>query len=186
MTPPGAGAVPLRTARLTLVAADATHLRAELEARDALGALLGAEVPASWPPGEYDRAAQEYFLARAEADGDAAVGWLGWYAVRDADDAHPATVIGAAGYMGPPSSEGVVEIGYSLTPEWRGHGYATELATALAARAAAHAGVRRVVAHTSDANPASIAVLTRAGFVREGPGAEPDSVCFVFAGAAPR
>lgn len=183
---PDAGPAPLRTARLTLVAADAAHLRAELAARDALGALLGAEVPASWPPGEYDRAAQEYFLTRTEAEGDAVAGWLGWYAVRDADDAHPATVVGAGGYLGPPSDEGVVEIGYSLTPEWRGRGYATELAAALAARAAAHPGVRCVVAHTGDANPASIAVLTRAGFVREGPGAEPDSVRFVFHGTAPR
>jgi RimJ/RimL family protein N-acetyltransferase len=185
MTPPDERPATLRTARLTLVPADATHLRAELAARDALGALLGAEVPASWPPGEYDRAAQEYFLARLEEGGDALVGWLGWYAVRDADDATPATVVGAGGYFGPPDADGVVEIGYSLTPEWRGRGYATELATALATRVAALPGVRRVVAHTGDANPASIAVLTRAGFVREGPGAEPGSVRFVFRGAAP-
>jgi RimJ/RimL family protein N-acetyltransferase len=174
----------LRTARLTLVPATAAHLRAELAAPAQLGALLGADVPASWPPGEYDRGAQEYFLARSEEGGDAVVGWLGWYAVRDADDVSPATVVGAGGYFGPPSPDGIVEIGYSMTPEWRGHGYAGELATALVARAMALPGVRSVVAHTSDANPASIAVLTRAGFVREGPGAEPGSVRFVHGGAA--
>jgi ribosomal-protein-alanine N-acetyltransferase len=174
---------PMQTARLTLVPATAEHVRAELASRAELAAMLGAEVPASWPPGEYDRGAQEYFLARLEEGGDALVGWLGWYAVRHADDAAPATVVGAGGYFGPPDDDGGVEIGYSMTPEWRGRGYARELVAALVAHAAALPGVRRVVAHTTDANPASIAVLERAGFVRDGVGAEPGSVRFVHAPA---
>jgi RimJ/RimL family protein N-acetyltransferase len=175
---------PLRTPRLRLVPATAAHVRAELAEPPRLHALLDAEVPASWPPGEYDRGAQEFFLAQLEAGGDAVVGWYGWYAVRAADADGPAAVVGAGGYFGPPTADGVVEIGYSMTPEWRGRGYATELARALAARAAAFPGVRTVIAHTTDANAASVAVLARSGFVRVGAGAEPDSVRFVYRGHA--
>ena len=52
----------IRTERLDLVAATLTHIQAELESATALGRLLEAEVPSSWPPGEYDEPAQRYFL----------------------------------------------------------------------------------------------------------------------------
>ena len=69
----------LDTPRLTLVPGTAALLRSELEGHAAFAALLAAEVPPSWPPGEYDRDAQEFFLAQLESGGDAAVGWFGWY-----------------------------------------------------------------------------------------------------------
>jgi RimJ/RimL family protein N-acetyltransferase len=171
-------AAPLRTRSLLLVPASAAHVRAELEGRDRLGALLGATVPPSWPPGEYDRAAQEYFLGCLTTAGSAGVGWYGWYAVRRHDREHEATVVGGGGYFGPPGADGAVEIGYSVCPEWRGRGYAAEMAGALAAHAAAQPGVARVIAHTSATNPASIAVLERVGFAMAGPGAEAGTLRF--------
>lgn len=173
-------AVPLRTPRLTLVPATAAHVAAELAGHDAFAAYLGADVPTSWPPGEYDEPAQRYFLdclIRDEADG---VGWYGWYAVRPSDAEAPATVVAGGGFFGPPSAEGVVELGYSVCPEWRGRGYATELAAALAAHAVRQPSVTRVVAHTTAANPASVRVLERSGFVPAGPGTEPGTLCFAF------
>jgi RimJ/RimL family protein N-acetyltransferase len=166
------------TARLDLVAATLAHVEAELEGADRLAALLGARVPEGWPPGEYDRSAQEYFRERLAEGGAAVVGWLGWYAVRRADGAAPALLVGAGGYLGPPSPAGEVEIGYSLLPEARGRGYAVELARFLVDRALAHPGVSRVVAHTDAANAASVAVLERAGFRAAGGGAEPGSLRF--------
>jgi RimJ/RimL family protein N-acetyltransferase len=171
-------ATPLRTARLTLLPASAAHVRAELASHDEFAGLVGAAVPASWPPGEYDEGAQRYFLDRLTEAGDGGVGWFGWYAVRAADALAPATVVAGGGYFGPPSDDGVVEIGYSVCDEWRGRGYATELAGALAAHAAAQPGVTRVIAHTTAANPASIAVLERCGFIHVGPGAEPGTMRF--------
>ena len=159
----------IQTSRLTLIASSPEHLRAELEFPSTLGTLLGAEIPPSWPPGEYDRGAQEFFLARLVESGSEAVGWFGWYAVRRADSLHVATVVGAAGYFGPPSEEGVVEIGYSTCPEWRGRGYATEMARALVEHAAAYPHVTRVVARTNSDNAASVAVLESCGFTREAP-----------------
>lgn len=173
-------AAPFRTSRLTLVPATAALVAAEIEGREAFAAGLGAVVPASWPPGEYDAAAQQYFLARLLAVGTVGVGWYGWYAVRDADSAAPATVVAAGGFHGPPSPDGVVELGYSVCPEWRGRGHAVELVAALAAHAAGQPGVRRVIARTTAANPASVRVLERSCFRAVDGEAEPGSLCFEY------
>jgi [ribosomal protein S5]-alanine N-acetyltransferase len=174
-------ATELRTARLTLLPASALHVQAELAGASVFGALLKAAVPASWPPGEYDEPAQHFFLDCLRTAGDAGVGWYGWYAIRAADTEAPATVVAGGGYFGPPTEEGVVELGYSVCPEWRGRGYATELASELAAHAAGQPGVTRVLAHTTAANPASIRVLERSGFALAGAGTEPGSLCFRYA-----
>ena len=171
-------AAPLRTRSLLLVPASAAHVRAELEGRDRLGALLGATVPTSWPPGEYDRAAQEFSLGCLTTEGPDGVGWYSWYAVRRNDREHEATLVGSGGFCGPPGADGTVEIGYSMCPEWRGRGYAAEMAGALAQHAAAQPGVARVIAHTAASNPASIAVLERVGFALAGPGPEAGTLRF--------
>ncbi len=160
---------PIHTQRLTLIAASPKHIQAELMEPPAIGELLGADVPSSWPPGEYDRAAQKFFLEQLMESGENAVGWFGWYAVRRADVLHPATLVGAAGYFGPPNEAGVVEIGYSLCPEWRGNGLATEMARALVERAAAHALVTSIVARTNSDNAPSVAVLEHCNFARVAP-----------------
>jgi ribosomal-protein-alanine N-acetyltransferase len=152
------------TARMRLIAAQLAHLRTELAEPMQLAALLGVEVPASWPPGEYDRDAIVYFLSQYEIRGPAAIGWYGWYAVRRAEGTSAAKLVGAGGYFGPPSADGTVEIGYSIVDETRGEGYGTELARALTDRALRHPGVRRVIAHVQADNVASHMVLKRAGF----------------------
>src|SRR5262245_8514873 len=113
--------------RLTLIPATPALLLAELADPAQLGAALGAALPEDWPPGEYDRSAAEFFLARLSAGGPEAVGWYGWYAVHRATDDSPATLVAAAGYAGPPGVSGAVEIGYSVAAAWRGQGLATEL-----------------------------------------------------------
>jgi len=152
------------TTRLELVAATLAHVEAELAAPERLAELLAAQIPPSWPPGEYDRNAMEFFRGRLREGGDAVAGWYGWYAIRRAAPGAPAVLVGAAGFLGPPSEDGVAELGYSVAPEHRGRGYATEIARALVRRALGMRGVRRVVAHTTRDNPASVAVLERCGF----------------------
>lgn len=168
----------LRTSRLDLIAATLSHVEAELDAPSRLGSLLGAEVPEGWPPGEYDHDAQEFFRECLERGGDGVVGWYGWYAIRRAEAASPARLVGAGGFLGPPAPEGEVEIGYSLLPQARGQGLATELVRALLEWALTHPEIQRVVAHTAEGNEASAAVLTRAGFSPAGPGAEPGTLRF--------
>ena len=163
----------MRTARLDLVAARLEHLEAELESLERFRDLLRVVVPASWPPGEYDRHAIGYFHDRlAEGDGAVAV-WYVWYAIRRPTDDGPAILVGCGGYFGPPLDDGTVEIGYSVVPEWRRHGFATELVHALTKRAFHVPGVRRILAEVAIENVASIGVLTRCGFCRMGTGREP-------------
>jgi RimJ/RimL family protein N-acetyltransferase len=152
------------TARLRLIAAQIVHLRTELSDPAQLATLLDAEVPASWPPGEYDRDAISYFLSQYELRGADALGWYGWYAVLRPEAPRRALLVGAGGYFGPPGADGTVEIGYSIADEVRGQGYGTELAKALADRALQQAQVRRVIAHVAPDNVASHVVLKRAGF----------------------
>jgi RimJ/RimL family protein N-acetyltransferase len=85
--------------------------------------------------------------------------------------------LAGAGYLGPPA-DGVVEIGYSVVPEARGRGLATEIVQALAVRALAVDGVRKVIAHTLESNTTSQGVLRRAGFNAAGQGAEPGMLRF--------
>jgi RimJ/RimL family protein N-acetyltransferase len=156
----------LETRQLTLVAATPALLDAELESPAHLAALLKAQVEPGWPPGEYDRAAQEFFRRQMEKDGTA--GWLVWYAIRRGTPEYPAVLVGAGGYGGPPDRDGGVEIGFSVLPGWQKRGYATEMARALIENAFSESKVEQVVAHTTEDNTASRRVLEKSGFVMTG------------------
>jgi RimJ/RimL family protein N-acetyltransferase len=168
----------LQSHRLTLVASTLAHVRTELESPDQLATLLDAAVSTAWPTGEYDRDAMEFFRARLEEGGEEVEGWYGWYAIRADAAEGPPTLVGAGGYFGPPDGNGVVEIGYSVLPEWQHRGYASEMVRMLVEHAFSLPRVERVIAHTTEANPASMAVLLRNGFQVAGPGREIGSLRF--------
>ncbi|MGW1738087.1 GNAT family N-acetyltransferase [Nocardia sp. NPDC001965] len=75
------------------------------------------------------------------------------------------SAIGSIGLFRRPN-DGVLELGYGIVPSYRGRGYATEAATALAAHAFTAPGVHTVSASVDLANPASVRVLEKAGFAR--------------------
>ena len=168
----------LQSDRLTLIASTLAHIRTELESPDQLATMLNAMVSTEWPTGEYDRDAMEFFRARLDEGGEQAEGWYGWYAVRAADAGGPRTLVGAGGYFGPPDTEGTVEVGYSVLPRWQRRGYASEIVQTLVQHAFTFPTVERIIAHTTEANPASIAVLLRCGFRRAGAGREPGTLRF--------
>ncbi|MFO0592407.1 MAG: GNAT family N-acetyltransferase [Polyangiaceae bacterium] len=174
--------VTLRTPHLDVFPITKAHLRIEIFEPSRLGETLGVEVPEGWPPGLYDRDAAEFFLAQAEMLGPAADGWFGWYGVLR--DGERRVLVASAGYFGPPDATGIIEIGYSVVESYRGRGIATEMVNALVARAVGTAGVTRVVAEAHETNIGSHKVLERAGFVKIGPGREPDHVRFRYEGPA--
>jgi len=92
------------------------------------------------------------------------------------------TLIGAAGFLGPPAADGTVEVGYSVLPEYEGRGVATEIVQALIEHAFASGRVRRITAHTTEANSGSVRVLVKAGFGRSGAMMEGGVVEFVLDG----
>ena len=174
----------LESRRLTLIASTLAHLRTELESPELLAGMLSAVVSPEWPTGEYDRDAMEFFRARLEEGGEAVEGWYGWYAVRAADAESPRALIGGGGYFGPPDEAGTVEVGYSVLPAWQRRGYESEMVEMLVEHAFTFAGVERIIAHTTEANPASIAVLLRCGFQRAGAGREAGTSRFELAHTA--
>jgi RimJ/RimL family protein N-acetyltransferase len=118
----------------------------------------------------------EFFHERLTEGGAHVVGWYGWYAVRSRTNSRPATLVASGGYFGPPTADGLIEIGYSVLPEYRGQGYATELVGALISRALRLMSLGRVVTRTTVENAASIKVLERCGFRRAGTGHQPGEV----------
>lgn len=98
----------------------------------------------------------ERALAATESDP-----WLHGFKVTLRKDG---TLVGDAGFKGPPSDDGFVEIAYGIEPDLQGRGFATEAAQALIAFARQTEGVRVVRAHTRHDNIASSRVLTKCGF----------------------
>jgi RimJ/RimL family protein N-acetyltransferase len=77
------------------------------------------------------------------------------------------TVVGHAGFHGPPDDRKMVEIGYEIEPEHRRRGYARAAVGELLAYAAKHGGA---VARASigPGNAASLGLILSLGFVRVG------------------
>ena len=98
--------------------------------------------------------------------------------LRGSSESETPVAIGAGGYEGPPTSEGTVGIGYSILPEYRRHGFASEAVDGLLEHAYAHGDVTKVIAATLPELEASIGVLRKFGFELVGDGSEPGVVRF--------
>ena len=167
----------IQTGRLKLMPATVDLARAEVDDRHELGRLLGASVPDDWPP-ESLADALPLFLSWLEAAPDR-VGWFGWYALAADDGTALPVLVASGGFKGPPR-DGTVEVGYSVLPKFQGRGYATEIVRALIGWALGQPSVACVVAETEWANPASVRVLSKAGFVPAGPTNAPGGARFEF------
>jgi ribosomal-protein-alanine N-acetyltransferase len=152
----------IETERLTLVVCSAELVRALLTDLGRAEELLGATIPEGWPDAELVEILPGC-LERLEAD-PATLGDGVWVIVAR----ELRTVVGSAGFLGPPDQDGAIELGYGIHPEHRGVGYATEAAAALVRWGLARDGVLRVAARCADTNAASIRVLEKAGMHRIG------------------
>ncbi len=167
----------LAAPRVDLVPATLPVLRAGLEGREALASLLGTAVAKPWPPPLNDDESQRWMIRHLEENPDAAE-WGMWHVIlRDGPNGRP-LAIGTAGFKGKPTTDGVVEIGYSIVEGFQGRGLGTEAAHALVRHAFDDSRVARVIAETYPHLVPSIRVLTKNGFVRIGEGTEPGVIRF--------
>ena len=166
----------IHTERLALVPATTALTQAALDGSDALATALGAAVPATWPPRFLDEPALQFMLARLGAGLEQAGWWL-YFILLPGGETGP-TLIGSAGYKGPPSAEGTVEVGYGIVSDYQRRGYASEATRGLVARAFALPAVRRVIAETLPELTPSIGVLGKCGFRFIGDGSEPGVIRF--------
>jgi len=105
----------------------------------------------------------QYRLDQIRADPSAAP-WL----VRAVFGRPADAVVGHAGFHGPPDAAGMVEIGYSIVPEFRRRGYGRAAAIQLIEYAAASPDVTRLRASVSPNNVASLALIRSLGFEQSG------------------
>ncbi|MCP2032233.1 RimJ/RimL family protein N-acetyltransferase [Okibacterium sp. HSC-33S16] len=90
--------------------------------------------------------------------------WVAWIVAR-ADDG---TVIGRSGFHGRPDADGMVELSYSVIPEYQRRGYATAMLTHIVAAARESPDVRVLRASINPDNTASLATLAKFPFVHVG------------------
>jgi ribosomal-protein-alanine N-acetyltransferase len=155
---------PIPTPRFELVSMSLAFME-RLLAGDVEGA--GQEIGASVP---HDlRENLDDFLRFRIADlsvDPSAQPWLGRAIVHtDPDGAR--WVIGTCGFHAPPGPDGRVEVGYSIQPQWRRQGVATEAVHALFDWARAQ-DVVRFRASASPDNVGSLAIITALGFRQVG------------------
>lgn len=139
--------------------------------RAALAARIGARVPDGWPGPALASSLPEIAAGMAGKPLDTA-GWV-WAVI----ERGTAAVVGDIGFHSPVRGVASVEIGYVISPEARGRGYATEAAAALVAWAFSQPGVARVTAQIDPGNAASLRVADKLG-MRETAPEEPEYRCF--------
>ena len=166
----------ITTERLDLVEGTPETMHAALDGNAALSAALLMVVPDTWPPEFLDPPALEWTLARLEEAAGQDYWWLYFIVLRDSPGGR--TLIGSAGYKGPPDADATVEIGYGIVRDQHRKGYGSETARGLVARAFARPEIRRVIAETLPELVGSIGVLRKCGFRHIGEGSEPGVIRF--------
>ncbi|HMC41212.1 MAG TPA: GNAT family N-acetyltransferase [Acidimicrobiales bacterium] len=127
-----------------------------------------------WAPGypmEGDqRAAQAYLRQLPVIGGAARTQPFGYYQI-----VLDGRVVGGIGFHGPPR-DGLVEIGYGVVPDERGHGVATAALALILDVAAGFEQVKRVCGRTTPDNVASQRVMLKTGM--QPAGRDPDFLHF--------
>ena len=128
-----------------------------------LGALINVNIPDDWP--KFPEA-----FAASEPERPINKTWPGYFFVLPEE----ATLVGNGGFVSPPDSAGLVEIGYEIAPLFQNRGLATAAVVAMIQYAFTHPEVRGVIAHTLAEENASNTVLKKVGmsFVAEIPNPE--------------
>jgi RimJ/RimL family protein N-acetyltransferase len=153
--------VPIRTARLELVTLPLRAMQLlNRGARAEAGELLGATFPRDFlvEPELW----MEYRIKQLSED-PSLEEWLMRGMLTRARE-----MIGNCGFHNRPDASGMVEVGYSVAPDYRRQGYAEESVRALIEFAFAHPEVARVRASVSPANGPSLGLVRKLGFARVG------------------
>lgn len=148
----------LHGARLELIPLPAAAAAALPDDRAAAAGATGSALSDAWP--QVDLLDVLPMQAAAQPADEAFGIWL--MIERETN-----TVVGDIGFMGVPAG-GAVEIGFSVIPDRRRRGYATEAAQCLVDWAFGDPDVREITAQSDPDNEASARVLRAAGFTRLG------------------
>jgi RimJ/RimL family protein N-acetyltransferase len=163
MSTPGEPVPPIASARLDLVSLPVAFMEAVLAGETAAAeAILGSRIPAGWSDAVSDLF--RYRLGQLKSD-PTQLQWLARAMVlRDRDR----TVIGHIGFHGPPDERGMVEVGYTVMPDYRRQGYAREAVLALFDWAGREHGITLFRASVGPWNEPSLGLVRSLGFQQTG------------------
>lgn len=151
----------IETERTHLLACDTEIMEALLNGNAAIRNLLNLNVPDHWT--EFGEREFGYVKERLK-ESDEKNWWTYLSILKDGN-----VLVGSGGYHGKPDENGKVEIGYETAQEFRGRGFAQEMAKALIRHALTFPDVVTIQAHTLAEENASVSVLRKCGmeFVEE-------------------
>jgi RimJ/RimL family protein N-acetyltransferase len=164
----------LKTPNLTLVPQPPQHLLALGQGEDDYRTISGVRVAGGVR--EFLLAASPDFFAKLHQFSEPDPWRFGFAVVHTAQN----LVIGLCGFTGTHRSDGIVEIAYSIAPDYQGKGYAMEVAQALVEFASRDARVRTIRAHTLPEKNASTRILEKCGFQKAGETIDPETSAAVW------
>lgn len=147
----------IETENLTLIQCDPETLKHAVLGNESLAKKLNVNVIDNWT--EFGVGALQYSLDKLQENEDEK-GWWTYFPIHKQNN----RLIGSGGYQGKPTIEGVVEIGYEITPDYRSRGLATEMTMGLVENAFRNDKVKSIIAHTLGQENPSTKVLTKCGF----------------------
>ena len=151
------------TARLELRVGNRDTYNIPFDDSEALARALGVDVPDNWPVENYDDECLVWWRKVLDRDAAAEPWLLRYFIERESN-----VLVGFGG--GGEVKDGAWTIGYSVLPQFRRRGYASEATAALIAQAFEHEEVERIIAETYPELVASIGVMEKNGFRFAGPG----------------
>ena len=150
---------------------DRAAARRVADATSALGEMLHARIPESWPTDLLDQKALEWTIRHLEDP--ATRGTAGNYYVVLREGV-TRTLVGVTGFHTP--VEGTAQIGYGIVAEYYRRGIASEATRAMIAELRKRPNLKRIIALTYPDHTASLGVMKKCGMRYVGPGAEEGTV----------
>ncbi len=160
------------TPRLELIAITLEMICAGFTKSPDFAKFVNAEVPAEWPPADWDDHAYEYMVDKMTLYPNSH-GWGRYIALKSASGDRR-ILIGTCGATLPIELNDDPEIGYGILPAYQRRGYATEAVAALIDWIFSHPHVRSLNAQTFPHLQPSLGVLATNGFQFVGPGPGPE------------
>lgn len=147
----------IETKNLKLIPCDTEILKSAIQGNEFIAAKLNVTVPDNWTV--FGVGALEYSLERLIESEDEK-NWWTYFPIHKQDN----ILIGSGGYKGKPTTDGIVELGYEISPNYRNRGLATEMTKGLIENAFKNDMVKSIIAHTLGQENPSTKVLTKCGF----------------------
>jgi [ribosomal protein S5]-alanine N-acetyltransferase len=161
------------TPRLALITVTPETVRSEQAGDNRLGELIGCTIPTNWPPANWEPHVFDFLLAQFDQHPDQ-IGWCRYVAFPHPDGSR--TLIGTLGAFTKAAAPTEAEIGYSVLPQFEGHGFATEAAKAIIDFLRSDERITSIIAHTFPSIRGSIRVMEKCGLTFDGEGEEAGTI----------